>query len=237
MPRRAVGVARRVVQHDADHVAGIVGSGDSGEGDPIHVVEVAAAARVDLLRGTGLAGHLIAGHPGRRPGTLLVAHRIALHHGTQHLAHGLGGLRRHHANVVGARFFGSAAVGCDGGLDNAWGYPHSIVGDGLVHAGHLQQSHRKTLANRKISERTARPLVDWRHQSGALTGQAHAGALSQPELAEHIVIAFRSDTLGKHQRADVGGLSEHPRGGIGHHAVLPSVMHGNTAHLDRARHL
>ncbi len=26
-------------------------------------------SRVDLLRGTGLAGHLVAGHPGRRPGT------------------------------------------------------------------------------------------------------------------------------------------------------------------------
>src|SRR5205807_4198303 len=116
--RGAVGVALGVVHHDADDVAGIVGGGHAGEGDPVDVVEVATAAGVDLLGGSGLAGDLIAGHPGGRPGALLVPHRVALDDGAQHAPHGLRRLRRHHPDTLRAGFFGAGAVGCNGGVDD-----------------------------------------------------------------------------------------------------------------------
>ncbi len=63
----------------------------------------------------------------------------------------------------------------------------------LVHAGHLQQGHRKTLSDGQVGERAARPLVDRRHQARALAGQADAGALAEAELAR----ACRSSAPGR----------------------------------------
>src|SRR6201999_4311649 len=101
--RRPVGVAFRVVHHQADHIAGVVHGGHPGEGDPVDVVEVATAGGVDLLGGAGLAGHLISRHRTGGTSALLVAHRVALHDRAQHLAHGLGGLCGHHAHTSGPR--------------------------------------------------------------------------------------------------------------------------------------
>src|ERR1700744_457272 len=108
--RCAVRVAIRVVHHDPDDIARIVGGGHAGEGDPVDVVEVAAACRVDLLRRSGLAGNLVTLDRSRRPGALLVAPRVMLHDRAQHVAHGPSSLRRYHPNSFWSWLFGAGAI-------------------------------------------------------------------------------------------------------------------------------
>ena len=85
----AVHSADRVVEHNRDDVAGIVGGGDSGEGNPVHAVRVAVTAWIDLLRGASFAGNLIALYRGLWSGALLVA-GVLLDDSSEHIADGTG---------------------------------------------------------------------------------------------------------------------------------------------------
>ena len=179
--RRRARPALRGVQHDRDDVARVLGGEHARERDPVRRRGVAAARRVDLLRGAGLARHLVAGDRRGGAGAAGVLRVAVLGHRGEHRPQRPRGLRGDDPHRLGRGRRGADAVRPDRGLDDPRRDAHPVVGDRLVHPGHLQRRHRQALPDGQVAEGRARPGLAGRHPPGALAGQPDAGALAQAE--------------------------------------------------------
>ena len=128
----------RVVQHDGNNEAWVVGRGNPGECNPVLRIGICTCVRVNLLGCSGLTCNLIPVNSRAGSCTLRVSAGL-LDNPAEHVADRSCRLGTHHPRFTGSvsgHFFSGGVFNAlhDSGFDT-----HPVIGDGLVDARHLKK--------------------------------------------------------------------------------------------------
>ena len=167
--------------------------------EPAHVAVVrVAAARLELLRGPGLARHRHAAQARAAAGAALHVHDAG-----HHVDHRRRRRLRHRTASLAERQRLPWAVGRAARADEARRHPDAAVAERRDRRGELHGRDRDALAVGGGGGVDRPPARHVAQQAARLVGEAAAGAGAEAEATQRVVVAARAHPLADHHRAHV----------------------------------